>query len=114
MPIIPATPITHTQTPSSASYQEASRRNLANAAVYLAGFYLQDQWKATKRLTLTYDARFSSPTWYHLQGDQVGSALVLPNYNSANTPRQYVPVMVNGVRVGQVPVTNATVPAQAI
>ncbi|PYR96678.1 MAG: hypothetical protein DMG16_27145 [Acidobacteria bacterium] len=96
------------------SYQEASRRNLANAAVYLAEFYLQDQWKTTKRLTLTYGARFSSPTWYHLQGDQVGSALVLPNYNSANTPRQYLPALVNGVRVGQDPVTKATVPAQAI
>src|SRR6266853_3573820 len=96
------------------SYQEASRRNLANAAVYLAEFYLQDQWKATRKLTLTYGARFSSPTWYHLQGDQVGSALVLPNYNPANTPRQYLPAIVNGVRVGQDPVTKATVPVQAI
>jgi len=60
------------------SYSEASRRNLANAAYFIQEYYAQDQWKATKRLTLTYGARFSLPTWYHLQGDQVGSAMAKP------------------------------------
>lgn len=96
------------------SYQEASRRNLANAAYFLTEFYLQDQWKATKRLTLTYGARLSLPTWYHLQDSSIGSALALSQYSRANTPRQYVPTRVNGVRLGMDPLTGTTVPVQAI
>jgi hypothetical protein len=96
------------------SYQEASRKNLAQAAYFIGEFYAQDQWKATRRLTLTYGARFSDFTWYHLREDQVGSALALDLYSAAKTPRQYVPAIVNGVRVGRDPVSGATVPAQAI
>ena len=55
------------------SYQEASRKNLAQASYFIGEFYAQDQWKATRRLTLTYGARFSNFTWYHLREDQVGS-----------------------------------------
>ncbi len=96
------------------SYQEASRKNLAQANYFVTEFYAQDQWKASRRLTLTYGARFSSFDWYHLREDQVGSALALANYDPAKTPRQYVPAIVNGVRVGRDPVSGATVPAQAI
>ena len=96
------------------SYQEASRKNLAQASYFIAEFYAQDQWKATRRLTLTYGARFSNFTWYHLREDQIGSALALENYSAAKTPGQYVPAIVNGVRVGRDPVSGATVPAQAI
>jgi hypothetical protein len=96
------------------SYQEASRKNLAQASYFIGEFYAQDQWKATRKLTLTYGARFSNFTWYHLREDQVGSALAVPNYDPTKTPRQYVPAIVNGVRVGRDPVSGATVPAQAI
>ena len=96
------------------SYQEASRRNLANAAFFIQEYYAQDQWKASRKLTLTYGVRLSYPTWYHLQADQVGSALSLALYDPKNSPRQYLPTLVNGVRVGRDPVTGATVPQQAI
>jgi hypothetical protein len=96
------------------SYQEASRKNLAQSEYFVAEFYAQDQWKATRKLTLSYGARFSSFDWYHLREDQVGSALALENYDPAKTPRQYVPAIVNGVRVGRDPVSGATVPVQAI
>lgn len=96
------------------SYQEASRRNLANAGFSIGEFFAQDQWKATKRLTLTYGARFSYFTWFHLQEGQVGSALALERYSLTQTPKQYLPAIVNGVRVGRDPVSGATLPAYAI
>lgn len=79
-------------------YQEASRRNLSRMGYTVGEFYAQDTWKATKRLTITYGARFSSMSWFYQQPTELGSALVLSAYNRANTPRQYQPVLVGGVR----------------
>lgn len=106
------------------SYTESSGRALSNSADNVTEFYAQDQWKTTKRLTLTYGARFSYFSWYHLQDNhgrginddtiQNGSMLVLPNYNPAQTPKQYLPATVGGVRVSVDPTTGATGPAYRI
>jgi hypothetical protein len=80
----------------------------------IAEFYAQDQWKASRKLTLTYGARFSNFHWFHLREDQIGSALAVADYDSKNSPRQYLPAIVNGVRVGRDPVSGATVPARRL
>jgi len=95
-------------------YQEASRRNLARMELTLAEWYAQDQWKATRKLTLTYGARFSSVTWFHLASTEVGAMLALSRYDRANSPRQYMPAIVGGARVAQDPGTGATLPTYAI
>ena len=106
------------------SYRESSGRALANVGINLTEFYAQDQWKATKRLTLTYGARFSWSSWVHLQDNhglgirdntiQKGSMLVLDKYDRAQTPKQYLPVLVNGVRLSVDPTTGATGPAYRV
>ena len=96
------------------SYQEASRRNIVRMGLTLVEWYAQDQWKATKKLTLTYGARFSSVTWFHVEAGEIGSMLALAKYDRSQTPRQYFPSIVNGVRVGRDPLTGATLPAYSI
>jgi hypothetical protein len=96
------------------SYQEASARSLNNGVVQINEFYAQDQWKATKRLMLTYGARFSAMGWYRLLAEQPGSMLVLGNYSSAQTPIQYLPAKVKGVRVSVDPTTGLTGPAYRV
>lgn len=57
--------------------------------------YIQDNWKATRRLTLDYGLRIS---WYEPQYDvrlQTG-AFNPSQYDRAKAPRLYVPVCVNG------------------
>src|SRR5215475_9995023 len=57
--------------------------------------YIQDNWKATRRLTLDYGLRVS---WYQPQYDrllQTGS-FNPSQYDPAKAPRLYVPVCING------------------
>ena len=57
--------------------------------------YIQDNWKATRRLTLDYGLRIS---WYEPQYDvrlQTG-AFNPSQYDRAKAPRLYVPVCING------------------
>src|SRR5262249_47881582 len=75
---------------------------------YIIDWYVQDTWKATHKLTFDYGARFSYSTPYY-QNDNRASIFDPSAYNRANAPRQYVPAIVNGQRVGRDPVTGQTV-----
>jgi carboxypeptidase family protein/TonB-dependent receptor-like protein len=60
-------------------------------------WYLQDNWKATRRLTLDYGMRF---TWFQPQYDQLkaSSYFVPEKYDPAKAVSIYTPVLVGGQR----------------
>ncbi|HVW08726.1 MAG TPA: TonB-dependent receptor, partial [Bryobacteraceae bacterium] len=96
-----------------ASYSEQNLR-LANIVDYWnSEWYVQDSWKASKRLTFDIGVRFynQSP-----QVDENGTWAIFDptKYDPSQTPRLYVPAIVNGQRLAQDPLTKSTAPAAAI
>ena len=72
------------------SYTEASARPFTNLELRLFQWYAQDQWKATRNLSINYGVRWG----YHspfFQRDQQGSNFDLALFNAANAPLLYVP-----------------------
>ena len=95
------------------SYSEQNLR-LANIVDYWnSEWYVQDSWKASKRLTFDLGVRF-----YHQtpQVDENGTWAIFDasKYDPAKAPRLYVPAIVNGKRLAQDPLTQSTAPASAI
>jgi hypothetical protein len=76
-------------------------------------WYLQDNWKATSKLTLDFGVRFYylTPQWD--QSMQV-STFIPDDFDFANAAQLYYPAMVNGQRVGIDPATGQTVEARFI
>ncbi len=71
-------------------------------------WYVQDTWKATRKLTFDYGIRFGYAAPYY-QNDRKASVFDPSTYKRADAPRQYIPAIVNGSRVGIDPVTLQTV-----
>jgi hypothetical protein len=77
------------------------RRNIAE-------FYLQDTWKANRRLTLDYGVRF---LWYTPWWSTQPSAVFVPErYDASKVARMYQPARINNVNVALDPVTGQTLP----
>ena len=76
-------------------------------------FYVQDNWRVNRRLTLDYGVRF-----YHQpsQNDlnHTFSNFVTQNYKASNAPRLYVPGMSTGKRVAVDPSTGVVAPVAYI
>jgi hypothetical protein len=84
-----------------------------DAASRTFGLFVQDTWKVNRKLTLDYGIRFSHTTPFD-QTDDRGSIFDPTTYVRGKAPRQYVPAIVNGLRVGLDPVTRQTVSAALI
>ncbi len=97
------------------SYTESNARFGANERQSIFEWFVQDSWKAARRLTIDYGMRFS---WYnqmypHYDGQQ--SVLALDRYNPADAPALYRPAVGPGkVRMAQNPVTGELLSAAYI
>ena len=92
------------------SYSESNARWGENERQSIVEWFAQDTWKVTKRLTLDYGMRWTwaNQMYPHYPGQQ--SVLALWRYNPANAPAFYVPVLSNGVRMAENPLTGALLP----
>jgi Carboxypeptidase regulatory-like domain/TonB-dependent Receptor Plug Domain len=73
------------------TYSESSARPFTNLEINLFQWYAQDEWKATRRLTINYGVRWG----YHspfFQIDRQGSNFDARLYNPARAPLLYLPV----------------------
>jgi len=91
-------------------YRESSSRPPTDGFSNIAEGYLQDTWKVNRKLTLDLGLRLA---WFShwRQGDGQAASFSLERYNPANAPRLYRPVLVNGARRAQNPVTGEILPA---
>lgn len=77
------------------------RRNIAE-------FYVQDTWKASRKLTLDYGLRF---LWYTPWWSTQPAAVFVPErYDASKVARLYQPARINNVNVAFDPVTGQTLP----
>ena len=92
------------------TYTEANARFGANERQTEVEWFGQDTWKATRRLTLDLGLRWTWTNQMYPVKKNEQSVLALGRYNPANAPTFYVPVMSNGVRMAQNPLTGALLP----
>ncbi|MDX2153177.1 MAG: carboxypeptidase-like regulatory domain-containing protein [Bryobacteraceae bacterium] len=96
------------------SYQESNNRTNGQASVYSAEWFLQDSWKATKRLNIDFGVRFYSFTPWRYRRD-IGAALSIDRYDTRRTPLLYRPALdANGRRVAADPRTGQLFPTPYI
>jgi Carboxypeptidase regulatory-like domain len=91
-------------------YTESNSRLPYQARNKIWEWFVQDTWKATSKLTLSYGLRFSRFTpWYVGKGQ--GAEFVQDRYDSSQAPPLYQPAFdSNGNRVAQNPTTGQFFP----
>lgn len=86
------------------SYSVSTARVLdANTARTLE-WYAQDNWRVSNKLSINYGARFTFDIPQAIAGPD-GAELNFALYNPADAPPLYKPILVNGARMMQNPVT---------
>jgi len=95
------------------SYSESTTRTTGLARQSIFEWYVQDSWKATRRLTIDLGLR---ATWFTpwRVSDGKAAALALERYDRGKAPAFIQPVLVNGARVGRNPLTGQQTPAVMI
>jgi hypothetical protein len=92
------------------SYQESRARPTQDIRGLNIEWYVQDTWKATRRLTLNYGVRFSYFTPWH-QANGLGLNFVPSDYNPSQAVQLYRPVLdAQGQQVAQNPLTGQLFP----
>jgi hypothetical protein len=93
------------------SYQESRARPTQDIRGLDLEWYLQDTWKATRRLTLNYGLRFSYYTPWH-QANGRGLNFVPANFNPSQAVQLFRPVLdATGQPIAQNPLTGQLLPA---
>jgi hypothetical protein len=95
------------------SYTEISARNVPELTIGNIEWFAQDNWKATRRLTLDIGMRFC---WIEPVNQAQGlvSGFDPARFDAAKQPQLVTPALVGGRRVGVHPVTGETYPAVVI
>lgn len=92
------------------TYKQANNWPIGSYLFHDLEWYVQDNWRITRRLTLDYGIRF-----YHMPATQDNNhtiATFVPSlYNPAQAPVLYKPGTVNGQSVAINPVTGGTAPS---
>lgn len=92
------------------SYQESRARPTQDIRGLDLEWYVQDTWKATRRLTLNYGIRFSYFTPWH-QANGVGLNFVPSDFNPSQAVQLYRPVLnAQGQPVAQNPLNGQLLP----
>lgn len=91
-------------------YQESSARPTYYGVSNTFEWYAQDNWKATRKLTLEYGLRFTLDIPQSLKNKQ-GASLFFDSYNAADAPPLFQPVIIDGQRMMKDPVTGQIYPA---
>ena len=96
------------------SYTELTKRALKDTVLHVIEFYVQDNWRLSKRFTLELGLRTVSQPPEYDRGN--GAAHFNPKfYQPGKSPALYVPAFDSaGRRVGMDPISKATVPAALI
>ena len=95
------------------TYAEASNRVILSFRQHAVEWFLQDTWKATRRLTLEYGVRFHHLQPIYMRSDRL--ATFAPElYDPSQRVQLVRPVRVDNRRVGQHPVTGQIYPAAMI
>jgi hypothetical protein len=93
------------------NYQESNNRYGSNLRQSIVEWYIQDTWRVTKRLTINAGLRMSwAQQAYPHYPDQVAQ-FSFARYDPSQAPPLYQPVLANGVRQAQNPLTGALLPA---
>jgi len=92
------------------TYTESSSRPGGNGTASVLEWFVQDTWKASRKLTLDYGARFDWYSHWHQKGGEA-AAFALGLYDPSKAPLLYQSTIVNGVRLARNPVTGQTAPA---
>ena len=95
------------------SYTESTTRPLQSGRAKMFEWYVQDNWKVSRKLTLDYGVRFSwfAPAW---QPYGNGASFVPDRFDQSKAPILYRPKMNGNQRVGVNPLTGEIVPAVMI
>jgi hypothetical protein len=89
-------------------YTEIDAFPEVSARRFLSEWYVQDTWKAARRVTLDYGVRF---LYYKPWNTSLPAAVFVPErYDPKRAPRLYQPARVNNVNVAIDPATGQTLP----
>jgi hypothetical protein len=95
------------------SYTETQKYTMNHEQWWDYEWYIQDNWRVSKRLTLDLGVRFHhTPPQYDVLNQ--GAAFDPAAWSRQQAPALYVPAIVNGSRVAMDPLTGAAAPAPVI
>lgn len=96
------------------NYKESTADNVFDAIYWDLAYYVQDDWRVTRKLSLDYGVRFTHmPAQYDV--NQTLAAFFPQDYNPAQAPLMYVPGLnSSGQRVGVDPATGQYVSSALI